>query len=482
VTDDGLWRLPAVEQAEGVRRGLWSAEELARSVLARIAERNPEINAYCTLADAAVADARAADRERLRGTLPGPLSGVPFSVKDLIPAEGVRTTMGSMAYADWVPDQDDVAVARLRAAGAILVGKTNTRELGYGIVADNDLFGPTRNPRCPDRTAGGSSGGAAAAVADGMGSVALGSDGGGSLRVPAALCGVFAIKPSFGVVPVYPSCRVPLGPGFSSWESLECVGPLTRTVRDATAVMAVIAGFDARDRHSVPFPADSLTGCLEEGVTGLRVAWSPRLGGAEVSPEILEVTGAAVRVLDGLGCAVESADPPIGDLRDLRAVFAATVARDSDLVGLRDMASRYDVSVDIRELVSRPWDGDMLTIAAMRRQVLYDSVRAFMERYDVLVTPATATPAFPVGLRQPADGTEGIASGRDWSPFAFPFNLTGQPAASLPVGQTQAGLPVGLQIVGRRLADETVLRVAYALEQALSTALSKAKAPNRATG
>jgi aspartyl-tRNA(Asn)/glutamyl-tRNA(Gln) amidotransferase subunit A len=465
---DGLWRLPAAEQADGVRRGLWSAEELTRSVLGRIAERNPAINAYCTLSDAAVADARAADRERLRGTPPGPLCGVPFSVKDLIPAKGVRTTLGSRAYADWVPDQDDIAVGRLRAAGAILVGKTNTRELGYGIVTDNDLFGPTRNPRCPARTAGGSSGGAAAAVADGMGSVALGSDGGGSLRVPAALCGVFAIKPSFGVVPVYPSCRVPLGPGFSSWESLECVGPLTRTVRDAATVMAVIAGFDARDRHSVPVPADSLTRRLEEGIAGLRVAWSPRLDGAEVSPEVLDVTEAAVRVLDQLGCTVEAVDPPVGDLRDLRAVFTATVARDSDLAGLRDMASHYHVSADVRELVTRPWDAQTLTTAAMRRQVLYDSVRAFMETYDVLVTPATATPAFPVGLREPADGAEGIASGRDWSPFAFPFNLTGQPAASLPVGLTPAGLPVGLQIVGRRLADATVLRVAYALENALA--------------
>ena len=467
---DGLWRLSAVEQADGVRRGLWSAEELTRSVLARIAERNPGINAYCTLADAAVADARTADRDRLRGAPPGPLAGVPFSVKDLIPARGVRTTLGSQAYADWVPDADDVAVARLRAAGAILIGKTNTRELGYGIVADNTLFGPTRNPRCPGRTAGGSSGGAAAAVADGMGSVALGSDGGGSLRVPAALCGVFAVKPSFGVVPVYPSCRVPLGPGFGSWESLECVGPVTRTVRDAAAVLAVIAGFDARDRHSVPFPAGRLARRLDGDLAGLRIAWSPRLGGAEVSPEVSEVTASAVRALDGLGCAVEPADPPVGDLRELRAAFAATVARDSDLAGLRDMASRYNVSVDLRELVSREWDAETLTTAAVRRQVLYDSVRAFMEDYDVLVTPATATPAFPVGLRQPADGAEGIANGRDWSPFAFPFNLTGQPAASLPVGQTRAGLPVGLQIVGRRLADETVLRVAYALERALGDA------------
>ncbi len=282
---DGLWQLSAIEHADGVRRGLWSAEELTRSVLDRIAERNPALNAYCTLNASAVAEAKAADRERLRGADLGPLHGVPFSVKDLIPAKGIRTTLGSVAYADWVPDQDDVAVERLRGAGAILLGKTNTRELGYGIVADNDLFGPTRNPWCPDRTAGGSSGGAAAAVADGMGSVALGSDGGGSLRVPAALCGVFTLKPSFGVVPLYPSCRVPIRPGFSSWESLECVGPITRTVRDAAAVLEVIAGLDLRDRHSVPYQAAGLGERLGDGVAGLRVAWSPQLGNGRSAPK-----------------------------------------------------------------------------------------------------------------------------------------------------------------------------------------------------
>jgi aspartyl-tRNA(Asn)/glutamyl-tRNA(Gln) amidotransferase subunit A len=201
---------------------------------------------------------------------------------------------------------------------------------------------------------------------------------------------------------------------------------------------------------------------------GLRVAWSPRLGSAEVSGEVLDLTSAAVKLLASLGCAVEPADPPIGDLRELRAVFAATVARDSDLAGLRDLASHHDVSVDLRELVTHPWDAETLTAAAMRRQTLYDAVREFMQTYDVLLTPTTATTAFPLGLRAPEYGAEGIPDGREWSPFAFPFNLTGQPAASLPVGRTSAGLPVGLQIVGRRLDDRTVLRVAYALEQALA--------------
>jgi aspartyl-tRNA(Asn)/glutamyl-tRNA(Gln) amidotransferase subunit A len=352
----------------------------------------------------------------------------------------------------------------MRVAGAILLGKTNTRELGYGVVTDNALFGPTRNPRQLDRTAGGSSGGSAAAVAGGMGSLSLGSDGGGSLRVPAALCGVFALKPTFGLVPVYPSCRLPDRAGLGSWETLECVGPITRTVEDAALVLEVIAGFDQRDRHSLPSTMDELRARLDEGVTGLKVAWSPRLGQAEVDPEVLEL---AARAVGELGWEVVTVDPPIGDLRELRAVFAATVARDSDLAGLRELAEQHEVSEDLRELVGREWTAETFTWAATRRQVLYDTIRRFMGEWDLLITPATAMTAFPIGLRWPEHG-----AGRDWSPFAFPFNLTGQPAASVPVGTTGDGLPVGLQIVGGRLEDATVLRAAHALEQVFSTRLA----------
>ncbi|MGW3626889.1 amidase [Streptomyces sp. NPDC000880] len=460
-----LWELTAGDQARGIRAGEFSAEELMRSVLGRIEEADPEINAFCTLNERALADARAADEALAGGAATGPLHGVPFSVKDLIPTAGVRTTLGSTAYADWVPDQDDVSVERMRAAGALLLGKTNTRELGYGVVTDNALFGPTRNPRRPDRTAGGSSGGSAAAVAAGMGSLSLGNDGGGSLRVPAALCGVFTLKPTFGVVPLYPSCRLPTRAGLGSWETLESIGPITRTVEDAALVLEAIAGFDQRDRHSVPASMEGLRACLDEGVSGLRVAWSPGLGQADVDPEVLGLATRAVTSLgrDGLGCEVVTVDPPIGDLRELRTVFAATVARDSDLPGLRELADRYEVSDDIRELVEREWTAETFTWAATRRQVLYDAIRSFMVDWDLLITPTTATTAFPIGLRWPEHGP-----GRDWSPFAFPFNLSGQPAASVPVGVTGDGMPVGLQIVGRRLADATVLRAARVLERAMS--------------
>ncbi|MEV6117643.1 amidase family protein [Streptomyces sp. NPDC052109] len=460
-----LWELTASMQARGVREGTFSAEELMRSVLDRIAQTNPQVNAFCTLNEHALEEARAADRALTRADVIGPLHGVPFSVKDLIPTAGLRTTLGSTAYADWIPSHDDVSVERMRAAGALLVGKTNTRELGYGVVTDNELFGPTRNPRKLACTAGGSSGGSAAAVAGGMGSISLGNDGGGSLRVPAALCGVFTLKPTFGVVPLYPSCRLPTRAGLGSWETLESVGPITRTVEDTALVLETIAGFDQRDRHSIPTDIRGLTARLDDGVNRLRIAWSPRLRQADVDPELIELTTRAVNALDraGLGCEVAAADPPIGDVHELRKAFYATVARDSDLTGLRELAGRYRVSQDIQELVGKDWTAEMFTWAATRRQTLYDAVQSFMADWDLLLTPTTATAAFPIGMRNPAE-----SAGRDWSPFAFPFNLTGQPAASVPIGTTIDGRPVGLQIVGRRLADATVLKAARAFERVLA--------------
>jgi aspartyl-tRNA(Asn)/glutamyl-tRNA(Gln) amidotransferase subunit A len=299
-----------------------------------------------------------------------------------------------------------------------------------------------------------------------MGSLSLGNDGGGSLRVPAALCGVFTLKPTFGAVPLYPSCRLPTRAGLGSWETLESIGPITRTVEDAALVLETIAGFDQRDRHSIPTVMGGLRASLDGGVSALRLARSPRLGQADVDPAVLELTTRAVDALGRarLGCEVVDIDPPVGDLRELRRVFAATVARDSDLVGLRELAERHEVSEDLQDLVRREWTAETFTWAATRRQVLYDAVRSFMEDWDLIITPTTATTAFPIGLRRPEH-----RPGRDWSPFAFPFNLTGQPAASVPVGTTDDGLPVGLQIVGRRLADATVLRVAHLLEQTLAT-------------
>jgi Amidase len=289
MTESPLWMLPATEQAAGIRRGDWSAEQLTEAVLNRIDDANPQLNAYCTLDDRTLDAAREADATLRRGERPGPLHGVPFSVKDLIPTKGVRTTLGSLAHRDWIPDTDEISAARMRAAGAILVGKTKTRERGYGVVADNEIFGPTRNPWDPRMTAAGSSSGAAAAVAAGMGTIALGSDGGGSLRVPAVICGAFSVKPTFGVVPLYPSCRVPLRTGLDSWESLECIGPITRTVADSALVLSAISGFDARDRRAAPLKPLPVTRPDASRAHGLTVAFSADMGIAEVDPEIADL-------------------------------------------------------------------------------------------------------------------------------------------------------------------------------------------------
>lgn len=458
-----LWQLSAAEQASGIQRGDFTSEQLTQAVLNRIEVIDPVLNAFCTLNERSLDDARDADHRRAGGDELGPLHGVPFSVKDLLPTAGVRTSLGSQAHSSWVPSENEAAVSRILAAGGILIGKTNTRELGYGVVTDNVLFGSTRNPANPEMTAAGSSGGAAAAVASGMGSIALGSDGGGSLRVPAAVCGVFAHKPTYGVVPTYPSSRIPIRVGLNSWESLECVGPITRNVHDSALVLKTIAGFDPRDSHSIP--VDSSTQFSYKDTRQLTVAFSPDLGIAEVNPYIAETVETACKAVAAQhGWELRVVSPILPSLKELRKVFAATVVLDTDVAELREMAALTEVSIDIRELVDREWSVDELTRARANRQLIFDILRRFHEQYDVLITPATATTAFPLGERFPSDGEYGIKNGEDWSPFAFLANLTGQPACSVPVGSTPCGLPIGAQVLGPRFADGIVLSVARSME------------------
>jgi aspartyl-tRNA(Asn)/glutamyl-tRNA(Gln) amidotransferase subunit A len=472
MTATALWAMSAVDQARGVRNGDWSSEEIVRSVLDRIESANPAINAICTIATDSVAQARRADHARYTGAELGPLHGVPFSVKDLIPTAGLLTTLGSLAHADWVPEHDELSVGRLRDAGAVLIGKTNTRELGYGVVTENELFGATRNPWDLEMTAAGSSGGAAAAVAAGIGAIAIGSDGGGSLRVPAAICGVFAMKPTFGVVPMYPSSRANLRAGLDSWESLECIGPITRCVADNALALSVMSGFDVRDRHSAPAGSVTFGTPDASAARGRRVAFSPDLGVAEVDPEIEELFRASVEAVAAeFDWVLREASPDLPSLAELRATFAATVAMDSDRRALRELAETVSVSPDIRELVEHDWQAEDFDRARSERRRIYDSFERFDRDVDVLITPATATTAFPIGLRFPPDGAT-ITDGRQWSPFAFLANLTGQPAVSMPIGRTRAGLPVGVQAIGARFTDSMLLDVAAAFEARFPPALS----------
>lgn len=366
-----------------------------------------------------------------------------------------------------MPDEDDVVVERVVAAGAVVLGKTNATEFGYSAVGHNPLFPATRNPWNTQLTPGGSSAGSAAAVAAGLGPVALGSDGGGSVRVPAAHCGLVGFKAAMGRVPVWPSCRDERFAGVSGWESLEHIGPLTRTVADATLMMSVLAGPDPRDRHSIPCGDVDWTAVpADGGVAGLRVAYSADLGYLAVDPEVRRVVGEAVGVLEkDLGCRVEAVDPGWGDPAE---AFAALIAADTDLTGMRRLIEEHGarMSPHLVAMMQRRWTAEEFTDANMVRKAVVNRMARLMSTYDVLVTPTTAVSAFEVGIQGPT-----VIDGRKvrdtaWTGFTFPVNLTGQPAVSVPAGWTRDGLPVGLHIVGRHLADAQVLDVAAAFERA----------------
>jgi Asp-tRNA(Asn)/Glu-tRNA(Gln) amidotransferase A subunit family amidase len=452
--------MPATVLAAAIRARTLSPVEVTRAILERIEAVNPRVNAYCTVvAEAALAQARRAEAAVMHGESLGPLHGVPISFKDLTPTAGIRTTFGSKVFEHNVPDADALVVERGRRAGAIVLGKTNTPEFGCKGVTDNRVFGPTRNPWKLDRTAGGSSGGAAAALAAGLGPLAEGSDLGGSIRIPASCCGVVGLKPSVGRVARYPQPN-----GFTGFSVL---GPMARTVADAALLLGVMAGPDDRDPSSLPATGEDWGRAAEGGIRGLRVAWSPDLGYAAVDPEVRVLCETAVKVFETLDAVVEESHPGFDNpeplLLDLNAPLRAAV--------LAEHVARWKDEMDpfLVEQLERAGRATAVDYerATHRRTAFWHVVRRFFERYDLLLTPTIAVPPFEVGLNFPA-GIAGkpSASPLDWMPFTFPFNLSAQPAISVPCGWTADGLPVGLQLVGRRHADATVLRAAAAFEAA----------------
>jgi aspartyl-tRNA(Asn)/glutamyl-tRNA(Gln) amidotransferase subunit A len=461
----GLCTLGAGEIARLVREREASPVEIVEAFLSRQADLEPHLGAFCTpTPELARAAARKLEAEIAAKRPIGPLSGVPVAIKDLIATKGIRTTGGARAYADFVPGEDDVVVERLLAAGAIILGKTNVAELGYGAVGHNPVFPTTRNPWALDRTSGGSSAGSAVAVAAGMAPIALGTDGGGSIRIPAALCGVVGFKPSMGRVPLYPGCRDERFPGFSSWESIEHIGPIARTVADIALVMSVIAGPDPRDRHSIPVADVDWLASVSGGLRGLRVAFTPDWGYAAVDPEVREIAACAARTFQRqLGCELEEAAP---GFTDSAASFDALVALETDLTGMRRFlqADHLLLSPSLAAMVERSWTATEFTDAIVERKRVANTVWRFMQRYDLLLTPTVAVPAFDLEIAGPPsiDGRDVPPQG--WTPFTYIMNLTGQPAISVPAGWTRAGLPIGLQICGPHLGDGIVLRAAAAYE------------------
>ncbi len=453
MTGDDLCFLSATELVERYRRRELSPVEVAEAVLARIERVDPALTAFVTVTpELARAQARSAERAYAGDGDPGPLAGVPISIKDLTPTKGIRTARGSLLDPDWIPTEDAPFVERVYAAGAVMLGKTNTPELGWKGDSGNRLVGPTHNPWRHGRTAGGSSGGAGATVAAGFGPLAQGSDGAGSIRIPAAFCGVFGLKPSFGLVPQYPGSAV---------GDLSHLGPMTRTVRDAALLLSVVAGADERDRLSWSSGADDRL-VPEGGIAGLRVAWSPNLGYSKVDPEVAKLTGAAVRRFADLGCEVEEASPGLPSPWDILDLLWASAMAGYFHGRLAEVRDRLDPGlVDVVER-GQEIRAEEVMAAQLRRNDYYHGMRRFMERFDLLLTPTVPSTAFRAGADQP-EPADGDGDYLDWTPFTYPFNLTGQPAATVPCGFAD-GLPVGLQTVGRWRDDAAVLRAAAAFE------------------
>ena len=455
-----LTQLPAHTLLDLYKRGETSPVEVTQAVLTRTARVNPKINAFSLLDEkSAMASAKESEirwqAHRKSASPVGTLEGVPATIKDLILTQGWPTLRGSRTvdpHQAW--DVDAPVTARLREAGAVLLGKTTTPEFGCKGETNSPATGITRNPWNLNKTPGGSSGGTAAAVAAGLGPIGVGTDGAGSVRIPAAFCGNFGLKPSFGRVPAYP---------LSPFGSVAHLGPHTMSVMDAALMMNVMKRPDARDWTSLPYDPVDYTSGLNDGIKGLRIAYSPTLGFAQnVHPEIASAVADAVKVLESLGAHVEQIDPGFEDPLDITTglwflgawtvwntlTAAQQSVADPDFKAEAELGARL-TALEIQQL-------------NQRRGVLGSMMRQFMQGFDLLVTPAVAVPAFdalPAG-HSPLSP----ASMLGWTPFSYPFNLTQQPASTIPCGLTQDGLPMGLQFVGPMFGDALVLRASKAYE------------------
>jgi len=452
----------ALDLSKAVREKRVSPTEIADTFLRRIEAVNPVINAYVYCdADAVRKRARELEKSAMKGAFHGPLHGVPYSIKDLTAVKGVPLTFGMVPFKDNIAREDAAIVRRMNAAGGLFLGMTNTPESGYKGVTDNHLFGPTQNPWKPGYIAGGSSGGAAAAVAAGLCPIAEGSDGGGSIRIPSSCCGVYGLKPSLGRIPqtVLPN----------RYLTFANHGPIARTVADAALMLSVAGGQDPSDPLSVPGPAPEYLDEIRKDIAGWRVAWSPDLGFGDVDREIREICTEAVKVFEDLGCTVEESHPGWDDPEEAmwQGLWVPTFAGEIDMLDWKAWDGQIDAQ--LLELLE---EGKRLSArevarADLFRSAMWDRFSAWFQRYDLLVCPTACVEPFENGRFAPKklDGQSLRKRLLGWC-LTYPFNMLGTtPAASIPCGFTAKGLPVGLQIVGHPYADDAVLRASANFEQ-----------------
>ena len=464
-----IW-MTAVELAALIRRGEVSAVEVLTAHLEQIEAVNPQLNAIVTyLPEQALELARAADDKQARGDELGILHGLPIAHKDLFETEGIRTTMGSPVFSDYVPESDDLIIARLKQAGCITLGKTNVPEFGAGSHTFNPVFGATRNPYDLSKTCGGSSGGAAVALAAGMIPIADGSDMGGSLRNPASFCNVVGLRPSPGRVPRYPKSN--------AWSSLAVDGPMGRTVQDVALMLQVIAGYDSRSPISLHQPGSKFADDLERNFTDVKIAWSPDLGGLPIDRRVVETIQKQLSAFSDLGCIVEQAVPDFSDAYD---IFQTLRAWNFELSFAEHFAQfgedLFKETIRWNAAKGKGLSAGQISRTEVKRTELFHRVREFMETYEYLLLPTTQVPPFPIEWEYPQE-IEGVALETyiDWMMSCAYITVTGLPAISVPCGFTNDGLPVGLQIVGRHHCEFEVLQLAYAFQE--STRFGECKPP-----
>jgi len=457
---DLVW-MTAVELAALIKRGEVSATEVLQAHLDQIDALNPKLNAIVTyLPEMALERARQADEKQARGEELGVLHGLPIAHKDAFETAGIRTTWGSPVFSDYVPAADDLIIARLKAAGCITLGKTNVPEFGAGSHTFNRVFGATRNPYDLSRTCGGSSGGAAVALAAGMIPIADGSDMGGSLRNPASFCNVVGLRPSPGRVPGYPKAN--------AWETLGVAGPMGRTAQDVALMLQAIAGYDPRAPISLTESPSLFAQPLERDFAAVKIAWSPDLGLLPVEPSVSATIEKQLTVFSDLGCQVEQAAP---DFRDAYDIFQTLRAWSFELSFSEHFAEhgeeRFKDTIRWNVAQGKRLTGAQVSRAEAKRTELFQRVREFLDTYEFLLLPTTQAPPFLIEWEYPTQ-INGVAMETyiDWMMSCAFITITGMPAISTPCGFTDDGLPIGLQIVGRPRADFAVLQLAYAFQEA----------------